>query len=149
MQYLARKSSGPRAPPSSVISGESTENLSTALDAVGQELCDGFGMKITRIGGIRPMTQVRDMCQIRSRPHTCDDSWGGNIIAAACTHVSATVHPKLNEGTWIAAPYLDDVHYDPANPVDVVDGYIQLPDGPGLGVVVDESVLGEPIAVIE
>lgn len=122
---------------------ESTQNLSVVLDAVAHHLCDGVAMKVTRVGGIRPMAQVRDMCQIRSMPHTIDDAWGGDVIAAACVQVAATVRPRLNEGVWIAEPFVK-THYDPQNPIEVKDGYIQLPDAPGLGVVPDEKILGEP-----
>ena len=38
-----------------------------------------------------PMRAVRDICEARALPHTCDDSWGGDIIAAECVHVGATV----------------------------------------------------------
>lgn len=131
-----------------VFLDESTDSLSTILSAVAKGHCDGFGMKVTRVGGIRPMSLVRDMCHIRSMPHTCDDAWGGDILVAACVHVAATVQPRLLEGAWIAEPYLD-VHYDPQNPVEVVDGHIRLPTGPGLGVVPDEQIFGNPVAVIE
>ena len=124
---------------------ESTANTSVVLQAVGQQLCDGFGMKLTRVGGIQPMALVRDMCQIRSLPHTVDDSWGGDIIAAACVHVGATVRPDLYDGTWIAEPFIGPT-YDPHNPLRVVDGFIQVPAGPGLGVTPDEALLGAPIA---
>lgn len=59
---------------------------------------------------------MRDICDARSLPHTCDDAWGGDIIAAACVHVGATVTPSRFEGSWIAAPYIDG-HYDEENPV--------------------------------
>ncbi|MFP3463402.1 mandelate racemase/muconate lactonizing enzyme family protein [Arthrobacter globiformis] len=124
---------------------EVTENLPTVLRVVGANLADGFGMKITRIGGIRPMTVVRDICETLSLPHTVDDAWGGDIIAAACAHVGATVRPHLNEGVWIAQPYIDG-HFDPENGIKVVGGHIALPEGPGLGVTPDESVLGGPVA---
>jgi len=60
---------------------ESSEDLATVLRAVGTGVCDGFGMKVTRIGGLQAMTTVRDICEARSMPHTCDDAWGGDIIA--------------------------------------------------------------------
>lgn len=77
---------------------ESGEDLAAVLRIVGAGLCDGFGMKVTRIGGLQPMATFRDICEARSMPHTCDDAWGGDIIAAACTHVGATVSPRLMEG---------------------------------------------------
>jgi 4-hydroxyproline betaine 2-epimerase len=124
---------------------ENTEDLSTVLRAVGQGLCDGFGMKVTRIGGLRPMATFRDICEVRSMPHTCDDAWGGDIIAAACTHIGATVLPRLNEGVWLGQSYIDG-HYDPENGIKIEGGHIKLPKGPGLGITPDEAMFGAPVA---
>ncbi len=124
---------------------ENGTDLNTVLRVVGAGLCDGFGMKVTRIGGLRPMSVVRDICEVRSLPHTCDDAWGGDIIAAACTHVGATVSPRLMEGVWLAAPYIEG-HYDPRGGIEIEGGHIRLPAGPGLGVEPDETVFGAPVA---
>ena len=37
-------------------------------------VCDGFGMKVTRIGGLHAMATFRDICEARAMPHTCDDA---------------------------------------------------------------------------
>lgn len=124
---------------------ESTEDPGALLRAVSLNAADGFGFKVTRLGGLSAMTAVRDICAIRSLPHTCDDAWGGDIIAAACAHVAATVEPRLLEGVWIAEPYIDG-HYDSKNPVVVDSGYIRIPKGFGLGVAPDEGAFGTPIA---
>ena len=124
---------------------ENAVDLATVIRAAGQGLCDGFGMKVTRIGGLHPMTTFRDICAARSMPHTCDDSWGGDFIAAACAHIGATVEPRFCEGVWIAAPYIDG-HYDPDNGIKIEDGHIPLPSGPGLGVTPDEAAFGAPVA---
>lgn len=124
---------------------ENSEDLATVLRVVGQGLCDGFGMKVTRIGGLSAMATFRDICEARTLPHSCDDAWGGDIIAAACTHIGATVQPRLNEGAWLAAPYIDG-HYDPENGINIEGGHIALPKGPGLGVIPDETRLGAPVA---
>lgn len=125
---------------------ENSVDMSTVLRAVGQGLCDGFGMKVTRIGGLHAMATLRDICEARSMPHTCDDAWGGDIIAAACTHIGATVRPDLLEGVWLAQPYIEG-NYDPVNGIKIEGGHIKLPSGPGLGVVPDEAQFGEPVAV--
>lgn len=124
---------------------ENSTSLNTVITAAGTGLVDGFGMKLTRIGGLHPMRAFRDICEARNLPHTCDDSWGGDIIAAACTHIAATVRPDLLEGVWLAAPYIDG-HYDPKNGIQINGGHIDLPTGPGLGVVPDESLFGAPAA---
>lgn len=124
---------------------ESATDLATAIGAVGAELVDGFGMKVTRIGGLHPMTTFRDICEARALPHTCDDSWGGDIIASACTHIGATVAPRLLEGVWLAQPYIEG-HYDTARPVRIEDGHIKVPESPGLGVQPDAAQFGAPFA---
>jgi len=124
---------------------ESTEDLSTVVRAVGQRICDGFSLKVTRLGGISTMRTVRDVCRAANLPMTCDDAWGGDIIAAACNHIGATVSPRLLEGVWLAAPYIGE-HYDPENGIGVEHGHIRVPDGPGLGVQPDTAVWGPPTA---
>ena len=124
---------------------ENGEDLATVIRAAGQGLVDGFGMKVTRIGGLHAMATFRDICEARTLPHTCDDAWGGDIINAACTHIGATVSPRLMEGVWLAAPYVEG-HYDSKNGIRIEGGHIKLPEGPGLGVVPDEGIFGAPIA---
>lgn len=122
---------------------ENSEDLATVIRAAGQGLVDGFGMKLTRIGGLQQMAAFRDICEARSLPHSCDDAWGGDIIAAACTHVGATVQPRLLEGVWLAAPYIEGNYDKPG--VNIVGGHISLPRGPGLGVVPEEGRFGAPV----
>jgi L-alanine-DL-glutamate epimerase-like enolase superfamily enzyme len=130
--------------PHPIYLDESTENLGVILRAVGDRVCDGFGLKVTRLGGITPMRTVRDICRVAGLPITCDDAWGGDIIAAACTHLGATVQPRLFEGTWLAAPYIEG-HYDPANGIGIENGLIRIPQGPGLGITPDTRIWGKPI----
>jgi L-alanine-DL-glutamate epimerase-like enolase superfamily enzyme len=108
---------------------ENSTSLHTVISAIGQRVVDGFGMKITRIGGLQNMKTFRDICEFANLPHTCDDSWGGDIIAAACTQVAATVRENLLEGVWLAAPYIEG-NYDAEN---------------GLGINVDEKKFNTPI----
>jgi len=123
---------------------ENSVDLNTVITAAGTGLVDGFGMKLTRIGGLQQMVAFRDICEARNLPHTCDDSWGGDIIAAACTHIASTVQPKLLEGIWIAAPYIDG-HYDDKHGIEVVDGHIAVPQGPGLGITPENDRFGNPV----
>ncbi len=123
---------------------ENTEDLTTVLRAISLGVCDGFGLKVTRLGGLNPMATVRDICAARSMPHSADDSWGGDIIAAACVHLGATVDPRLLEGVWLAAPYIDG-HYDSENGVSIEAGHITVPKGPGLGITPDDGIFGSPV----
>ncbi len=120
---------------------ENTESINDVLRAISLGICDGFGLKLTRLGGLNAFTTARDICAARSLPHSCDDTHGGDIIAAACAHAGSTVEPKLLEGVWIGAPYYRE-HYDPENGIKIEAGHINLPQKPGLGVIPDESRVG-------
>ena len=119
--------------------------MGTVIGTAGTGLVDGFGLKLTRLGGLQPMTTVRDICAARNLPHSCDDAWGGDILGAACTHLGSTVRKDLLEGVWLAAPYIEG-HYCPENGLKVVGGHIDLPKGPGLGISPDETQFGAPMA---
>ena len=68
---------------------ESGVDLNVVIRAATEGLVDGFGMKVTRLGGLMNMAIFRETCNALSLPHTCDDSWGGDIIAAACAHIGS------------------------------------------------------------
>jgi L-alanine-DL-glutamate epimerase-like enolase superfamily enzyme len=125
-----------------LILDENLEGLSDVLRAISHDVCDGFGLKITRLGGLNATAVVRDICAARSIPHTVEDSWGGDILAAAILHMGAAVEPRLLETVWTAGNYIEE-HYDPENGIVVEGGYFDLPSGVGLGVSPDESRIGK------
>ncbi|MBZ9767455.1 mandelate racemase/muconate lactonizing enzyme family protein [Mesorhizobium sp. CA6] len=125
---------------------ESTEDQNAVLRAISLGIADGFGFKVTRLGGLTKMTTVRDLCAIRSLPHSCDDAWGGDIIAAACVHLAATVEPRRMEGAWIAQEYIKG-HFDQKQPVVIKQGHIAVPQGPGLGVKPEPGMFGKAVAI--
>ena len=128
-----------------VYMDESGVDLATTMRAAALGIVDGFGMKVTRIGGLQQMAAVRDMCEAFNLPHTCDDSWGGDIVAAACTHIAATVKPALLEGVWLAEPMIETSYCENGG-VRIRQGHIDLPAGSGLGIEVNEALFGAPIA---
>jgi len=134
--------------PHPIFLDECAEDLRVVLRAIGDRAADGFGLKVTRVGGISPMRTIRDVCRTAGLAITCDDAWGGDIIAAACAHVGSTVAPALFEGTWIAAPYIEG-HYDPDHGIDIEGGEIPLPQGPGLGITPDFERFGDPVLSFE
>jgi len=75
-------------------------------------------------------------------PHSCEDSWGGDIVAAAVLQLAATVEPRLLEAVWTSGNYIEE-NYDPENGINVDGGHFNLPTGPGLGICPDESRIGE------
>lgn len=125
---------------------ESADSIATIMDAISSGLAQGFGMKISRVGGLTPMATVRDMAAARRIPHTVDDTWGGDILAASCVHMAASCLPTQHEGTWISEPYTSQSYAMKSAPITNLDGWIDLPTGPGLGVEPDVEAWGEPVA---
>ena len=124
---------------------ESAVDLRSVARAAAQGVCDGFGHKITRLGGISAMRAARDLCAAFQLPHTVDDSFGGDVIAAACAQMAMTVSPRRLEGVWIAEPHIaarDAI----VGAVTIKDGRITPPAGPGLGVAPAREALGAPLA---
>ena len=128
-----------------VFMDESATDIKVIMRAIHDGIADGFGLKTTRVGGISAMRTIRDICKASGMPHSCDDAWGGDIIAAACLHLGATVEPQLLEGVWIAEPYIDG-HYDKDGGIKLNRGYLGLPDKPGLGIDPDVDIWGSPQA---
>jgi L-alanine-DL-glutamate epimerase-like enolase superfamily enzyme len=123
---------------------EVTEDLGIVMRAISEGVADGFGMKTTRVGGVSVMRTVRDLCHATNRPLSCDDTWGGDIIAAACLHLAATIRPRLSMGLWIAGPHIEG-HYDPENGIAVEEGWLTVPKGPGLGITPEAGIFGKPV----
>lgn len=124
---------------------ESADSIANIMDAISSGVAQGFGMKISRVGGLTPMATVRDMAAARRIPHAVDDTWGGDILAASCVHMAASCLPTQHEGTWISEPYTSLAYAMKSTPITNHDGWIDLPEGPGLGVVPDVASWGEPL----
>lgn len=125
---------------------ESADSIANVMDAISSGLAQGFGMKISRVGGLTSMQTVRDLAAARRIPHTVDDTWGGDILAASCVHMAASCLPSQHEGTWISEPYTSNSYAMRTAPITNNDGWITLPDGPGLGVEPDLDQWGPPVA---
>ena len=126
---------------------ESATDLAVIARAISSGVANGFGMKLTRIGGISAMLAVRDLCRATRTPTSFDDSWGGDIIASACVQIGSTMEPGLSRGAWISDPY-QVAHYDNENGPRIENGRIAIPPGPGLGITIPEGCFGDPIEAI-
>ena len=126
---------------------ESADSVGQVMRAIESGVAQGFGMKLSRVGGITKMATVIALCAERNIPLTSDDTWGGDITNAATAHVGATVPTHLFEGTWIGEPYTSAAYPMTSETITNRTGTITLPEGPGLGVVPDLNAWPEPEAV--
>ena len=104
---------------------------------------DALRLKLTRFGGITPIrTRARPRRRLFGLPLTIEDSGGGDIVTAAIGHARgsrsrrAAAERLPRRARWSAERI---ARRDAAR---ARTGRARLPDGPGLGIEVDEAALG-------
>lgn len=115
------------------------------LHAVQDQVMDVASLKTSCVGGIEATRQVMGLAKVTGVPVRIEDYYGTGILLACVTHMAHTLPRTLNFGLY------DFVGADlpmVRNPLPVIDGEVRLPDdcGPGLGVEVNEEILGAPVA---
>jgi L-alanine-DL-glutamate epimerase-like enolase superfamily enzyme len=105
---------------------------------------EGINLKINRVGGITPARLMRDVGERLGLIVNIEDSWGGDLAAAAISHLAASSAPGPARMFTFMNDFTNEhiAGYEPRSR----DGLGRAPLAPGLGVTVDESLLGEPFA---
>jgi len=104
---------------------------------------DAINLKISRVGGLAAARAIRELAEELGLRLTIEDTWGGDLTTAAVSQLAASTSPEA----FYAASFMNDwtlehvAGYEPRSKA----GWGSAPPGPGLGVEVDESVLGPPL----
>jgi L-alanine-DL-glutamate epimerase-like enolase superfamily enzyme len=107
-----------------------------------QDVADGIGLKISKAGGLTPSRRHRDICRAAGLTMSVQETTGSSIAFAAIIHLGATVPPRLLRCVLNCE---DMVALKTAKVDAAFTGGGVLPGGsPGLGIAVDQDVLGEP-----
>jgi L-alanine-DL-glutamate epimerase-like enolase superfamily enzyme len=118
-------------------------DLPTLVRAAAADAMDHINLKIGRVGGLTKARLMRDAAVELGLTLTIEDSWGGDLVTAAVSHLAAGV-PAAQ---LFAASYMNDwtvehiARYQPRSR----DGRGPVPPGPGLGIEVDLDRLGAPL----
>lgn len=113
--------------------------------AIAHDVADGFGLKISKAGGLTPARRQRDIARAAGLTFSVQDTVGSAIAFAAITHLGASVPARLlrcilNVEDMVT---LETAKFNPIR----LDGGVLPPDIPGLGIDVNEDVLGPAEAV--
>ena|GEM_PF-3752109 len=132
-------------PPYPIIIDELAQQDADLSWAIAQDAADGVGLKISKAGGLTPGRRQRDIARAAGLTLSVQDTVGSTIAFAAITHLGATVPAhllrcvlKCEDMVSVGTAKFDAVRRD---------GGILPPAAPGLGITVNESVLGDPVAV--
>lgn len=127
-----------------LVLDESIERLEDVARAAFDGI-DGITIKIARIGGVTPARLMRDCAVELGLAVTMEDTGGADIDTAAIAHLSIST-PAARRAHTVDFHNWVTVSQGPGLP-DTRDGLLRAPDGPGLGIEVDERSLGEPFFV--
>ena len=117
------------------------------LEAVHDEILDTASLKTSAVGGIEATRTILSLGRTLGVPMRIEDYYGTGILLACVTHLAHTLPRKYVFGLY---DYVSDDLPLVLNPLKVINGEIRLPDdcGPGLGVQVNEAILGDPVAIL-
>jgi len=122
-------------------------DLPTLVRAAGMDAMDQVNLKVSRVGGLLPARRMRDAAVALGIRLMIEDAWGGDIVTAAVAHLAAGTPPDA----LFAVSFMNDwtlehiAGYEPRSS----RGSGPVPDGPGLGIEVDVSLLGPPLFTID
>jgi len=130
-----------------LVLDEVITSLKVLLKAYQDGAMDGFNLKIARFGGLTGAKTIRDVGEKLGYGMTIEDFWGGDITSAAICALIGSTEPAHYKA---ATDYPSTVDISVAEDAPrMKDGYMPVPDGPGLGIQVDDKRLGKAIATIK
>ncbi|MER7284094.1 mandelate racemase/muconate lactonizing enzyme family protein [Dactylosporangium sp. NPDC000244] len=123
-----------------VVTGESEFSRFGYRDFLQQRAVDVVMPNLTRAGGITEARRIAALCSafhVDVSPHGVGSAVG---LAAALQFAAATPNVPIYEYNRLPNPLRDDL---PVERPSLVDGALAVPDGPGLGVTLDEELIAE------
>jgi len=127
-----------------VILDELADSDSSIIKLIADDAAEGIGLKISKAGGLTRARRQRDMCLAAGLTVSVQETAGSEIAFAAIAHLGQTVPPHMLR----CILDLRDLYTTVTAQFDapLAGGGVLAPDAPGLGLRVDPSVLGEPVA---
>jgi L-alanine-DL-glutamate epimerase-like enolase superfamily enzyme len=126
-----------------LVLDETIDGVDVLLRAIADGIVDGITIKLARVGGLTRAKLVRDIAIARNLKITIEDTGGAEIDTAAYSGLMLSTPEALRQHTvdfhnWVT---VSNARAD----FRFADGMMAIPAGPGLGIEVDASALGESV----
>jgi cis-L-3-hydroxyproline dehydratase len=122
---------------------EVIDDIGMVVRGANDQAMDVINLKISKVGGLTPARQIRDLCVALGIALTIEDTWGGDIVTAAIAHLAHSTPPEYLFTTTDFNSYVT---------VGIADGAPQRQNGrmttsaqAGLGIIPRMDVLGKPV----
>lgn len=122
---------------------EVIDSVDAILRGAADHAMDVVNIKISKFGGLTKAKQARDLCVSLGIAMTLEDSWGGDIITAAISHLA---HSTPTEYLFTSTDFNSYVTTSIADGAPQrINGRMAASQEPGLGVQPNFNVLGDPV----
>jgi len=132
--------------PQPIMLDECLQSVQDHLSAWKLACCEGIKVKPNRVGGLSRARQIRDLGVSIGWQMHIEDVGGSALADTAAIHLASSTPAASRLASWLSH---DHLAIDPVAGKGVrnVDGFVVPPSAPGLGVVPDSNLIGEPVAV--
>ncbi len=126
-----------------MVLDEVITDVNVMLRAFHERGMEAINLKISKFAGLTGSKLVRDLADQLGLRVTIEDTWGGDLVTAAVSHLAASTRPDQ----VLTISFMNDwthehiAGYQPRSR----NGVGHAPRSPGLGVEVDVDRLGSPL----
>jgi L-alanine-DL-glutamate epimerase-like enolase superfamily enzyme len=125
---------------------EVIDGIDMLLRGHADRAMDVVNIKISKVGGLTKAKQARDLCVSLGVAMTLEDSWGGDIVTAAISHLA---HSTPSEFLFTSTDFNSYVTQSIADGAPRrINGRMSASTTPGLGVSPRMDVLGKPVVEV-
>jgi L-alanine-DL-glutamate epimerase-like enolase superfamily enzyme len=132
--------------PRPFILDEVIDDIGMVVRGSADRAMDVINLKISKVGGLTPAREIRDLCVRLGIALTIEDTWGGDIATAAIAHLAHSTPPDLLFTTTDFNSYVTVSTAEGAP--QRMQGRMTTSDRPGLGISPRLEVLGKPLVSV-
>ena len=115
---------------------QSASSVHEAYQLIREGSCDSINTSILKAGGVHAARQIADMCALTGVECGVSNIAGCMVGDAAALHLALSA-PGVSQFCEIGE--FEVITGDPFTGIQVVDGKLKVPEGPGLGVTRTDS----------
>ncbi len=125
---------------------ENVDSLDMLLRGHADRAMDIVNIKISKFGGLTKARQARDLCATLGVAMTIEDSWGGDVITAAISHLAHSTPTELLFTSTDFNSYVTVSNADGAP--QRINGRMSASTQPGLGITPKFDIWGDALVTV-